>query len=78
MCKNSCVGFTGAFASLLSCPICGEPHYVSSSGNMQTPVKQFTTLPIGPQLQALWRSPESAERMQYRNDYANKIIEEIQ
>lgn len=77
MCKNSCVGFTGAFASLMSCPICGELRYESSSGNTQTPVKQFTTLPIGPQLQALWRSPESAERMQYRNDHTNKIIEEI-
>ena len=53
------------------CPNCGEPRYdqakfIASEGLVKEPRKIFTTFPVGPQLQARWRSPETAERMRYR------------
>ncbi|KAF8806951.1 hypothetical protein BYT27DRAFT_7292543 [Phlegmacium glaucopus] len=64
MCPNSCLAYTGPFASLDTCPKCGE--------------QQFYTMPLGPLLQALWRDVQSAERMSYRRRKTKEIIEELQ
>ncbi|KAG1794935.1 uncharacterized protein BJ212DRAFT_1411911 [Suillus subaureus] len=71
MCFNLCVGFTGQFAHLESCPICGSSCYdqlilVQSSGKKKVACKQFPTVPIGPQLQAMFCDPQSAIDMQYQ------------
>ena len=71
MCIGGCLGFTGPFSDLEECPNCGEPRYdqakfIASKGLVKEPRKIFTTFPVGPQLQARWRSPETAERMRYR------------
>ena len=71
MCTGGCIGFTGPFSDLEECPDCGEPRYNqaklnASEGLVKVPRKVFTTFPVGPQLQARWRSPETAERMRYR------------
>ncbi|KIM38897.1 hypothetical protein M413DRAFT_75522, partial [Hebeloma cylindrosporum] len=52
MCFNSCVGFTGPFTDEKACPTCGEPRY-EENRNTEIPRKQFHTIPLGPQLQAL-------------------------
>jgi len=81
MCANSCVGFTGPFADLEECPYprCHQPRYDpeelrKSNGKKKVPQKVFATLPIGPQLQAHWKSPEMAQKMFYRR---NKTRDEL-
>jgi len=73
MCVRGCVGFTGPFTDLGHCPHpdCGEPRYdqkklEDSGGILKVPRKVFTTFPVGPQLQAHRKSPETAEKMSYR------------
>ena len=64
MCINSCIAFTSIFSELIRCPSCGEPRYENS--NQSTPRRQFVTLPLGPQLQALWRNPVTVAKLQDR------------
>jgi len=70
MCVCSCVAFTGPFSELEYCPWpdCGEPHYdqkklEESGGLLKVPWQVCTTFPVGPQLQAHWKSPKSAKKM---------------
>lgn len=76
MCINSCIGYTGAFSDLTCCTYCGEDRY-TSTGTSKTPRKQFYTMPIALQLQALWRSPDGARKMQYRRRCTEHIIKEL-
>ena len=70
MCINSCVNFVGPFADAEICPMCLEQRYEPqspSSRGPRKPRKRSLTIPLGPQLQALYRSPQMAEAMQYRH-----------
>ena len=60
MCINSCVAFTRPFNNLEECPICQEACYLDDTG---TPWQVFYTIPIGPQLQALWHTKGSAQNI---------------
>ena len=82
MCINSCVAYTGPFTGLEICPQCGEPRYdqlklTASGGKLKATRQQFHTIPIGPQLQALWRDPQSARAMRYREKRTQQIIDEL-
>ncbi|KAF8238029.1 hypothetical protein L208DRAFT_1004018, partial [Tricholoma matsutake] len=56
MCVNTCLAYTGPFTPLTACPFCGECRYEQHHNiDPKIPHCQFVTLPIGPQLQALWR-----------------------
>jgi rRNA maturation protein Nop10 len=68
MCPNSCAAYTGPWIHLEQCPICGEERYdpYRSTQNKRVAKQTFHTIPIGPQLQALWQSPEGAKAMKYR------------
>ncbi|KAF8803299.1 hypothetical protein BYT27DRAFT_7145321, partial [Phlegmacium glaucopus] len=68
MCPNTCIAYTGPFSQLDTCTKCMLPRYnpqalVASGGVKKIPQRQFLTLPIGPQLQALWHTPEGAKAM---------------
>ena len=70
MCIRSCLGFTRPYSDLDCCPECGEHRYDQkelreSEGLRKVPRKVFTTLPIGPQIQANWKNPQMAEEMLY-------------
>ena len=80
MCVDSHVAFTGPFAHLENCPRCSQSRYdeaklAKSGGKKKVPRKVFTTFPIGPQLQARWRSPETAEKMHYRRRKTQDILQ---
>jgi hypothetical protein len=75
MCVSLCATFTGPFAPLSECPFCDEPHYV---GESQTPQREFHTIPVGPQLQALWRTAEGAQKVQHRSQRTASIVAEIE
>ena len=67
MCVNICLAYTGTFATLTECPFCGERRYERHLDiDSRTPRRQFLTLPIGPQLQALWRHPISVAKLRDR------------
>ncbi|KAF8151585.1 hypothetical protein B0H34DRAFT_665133, partial [Crassisporium funariophilum] len=58
MCINTCIAYTGPFAELDTCFYCSEPRYdpailAASNGEQKRSRRQFHTLPVGPQLQAI-------------------------
>ena len=82
MCMNMCIAYTGQFSHLKSCPYCEESRYdpiqlAASNRKMKEPCQQLHTMPIGPQLQALYRSEDSAQRMHYRDVCTEKILREL-
>lgn len=82
MCPNSCIAYTGPYANLETCPKCGESRFdpiklAASEGEKKVPRQEFHTIPLGPQLQALWRSPESAHAMKYRQRQTEIILEQL-
>lgn len=83
MCINSCLAFVGPFTGLDACPTCGESHYdeitlANSHGKVKKPHQEFHTMPIGPQLQALWQHPESVASVKYGDTRTAEIMEELQ
>jgi len=59
--------------------MCGESRYdaakkAASGGKKLVPRQVFHTIPIGPQLQALWRNPESANSIRYRERRTKEIL----
>jgi hypothetical protein len=71
MCPNSCVAYTSPFKDLKTCPSCTLSQWdnfqlENSHGIKKIPAQKFYTVPLGPQMQALWQSPESATNMKYR------------
>ena len=80
MCVNTCIAFTGPFGELDTCPECAEPRYdvQKSRANKKVGRRQFYTLPIAPQLQALWHAPESAKRIRHWSERTQQIIDELQ
>ena len=81
MCIKSCIGFTGPYSHLETCPTCGEPRYdqkelKESDGLRKIPRQVFTTIPIGPQLQARWRHPQTAKDLLYRWQKTEELMRE--
>jgi hypothetical protein len=79
MCPNTCIAYTGPFSDLEICPKCQTTRYdpmvlASSGGRKKVAQRQFHTIPLGPQLQALFRSPEGARAMHYRHNKTAEIL----
>jgi hypothetical protein len=72
MCIKTCLAYTGPFADLDQCPICGEARWDLFTRKAR---QTFHAIPIGPQLQALWRDKDSAEQMKYRRKLNEKLAE---
>ncbi|KIK36559.1 hypothetical protein CY34DRAFT_26295 [Suillus luteus UH-Slu-Lm8-n1] len=66
MCINTCVTFVGPYADREACLRYDQIKLRKSRGKVKVPQAVFHTIPIGPQMQALWRDPDSAHQMQYR------------
>jgi hypothetical protein len=79
MCPESCLAFTGPFAHLEGCPMCGSSRWDqaklrASSGRTKVAAQTFVTIPLGPQLQALYRDPESARHMRYLWERTQEVL----
>ena len=72
MCIDTCVAFTGPFAELEQCPLCGKARFEE---NTRKPCQQFATFPVGPMLQASRRHPQTAKDMNYRRDETEKLMD---
>ena len=82
MCVNSCIAYTGPFRDLDTCPLCSESRYNrfrldASGGKDKIARQEFHTIPIGPQLQALYRNPESAGQAHYLREEWSRVLSEI-
>nr|GAT61111.1 predicted protein [Mycena chlorophos] len=73
MCRNSCLAFAGPFAALDTCPDCGSPRRDENGATTK-----FYTMPLGPQIQALFRNPETARLMQYRLEETKHVFAELE
>ncbi|CDO77253.1 hypothetical protein BN946_scf184753.g3 [Trametes cinnabarina] len=79
MCINSCMAFTGPRELLTACPKCGQARYCPiRSEDTQTGRQQFSTILPGPQIQALYRSADTARDMTYLYDKCAEIIQRLQ
>jgi hypothetical protein len=78
MCINSCHAFTGPFADAEHCTTCAEPRYDSLRLPAKIPRKQYHTIPLGPQLQAIRRSKEGATQLEYRKRCTDVILAELE
>ena len=79
MCINSCMAFTGPYKNLDTCLDCSQPRYDpvllgSSDGVIKKPRQLMTTIPIGPQIQALWSHRLSAQKMSYRQQVTDILL----
>ena len=77
MCINSCHAFTGPFADLDACTVCSEPRYTEIPAGRQqkkVPRKKSTTLPPGPQIQALCCSVNSTNAVGYLDEKFKEIF----
>lgn len=72
MCPNTCMAYTGPFAERDTCKFCGTARF-----DEHGVAREFYTIPLGPQLQALFRSPEGARDMHYRAEETERILEEL-
>lgn len=71
MCDDGCHAFTGPLADLRQCGVCSKPRWhpredEDDPDEVRRPVQKMVTIPLGPQLQALRRSPEGSQALQYR------------
>ncbi|TBU37401.1 hypothetical protein BD309DRAFT_1023626 [Dichomitus squalens] len=75
MCPKTCLAYTGPFAGLDRCPYdtCGEARY-EMQGKKRVARRTFQTHPLGPQLQALYRSRHCAKRMHYRERVMEQLL----
>ena len=75
-CIRSHVAFVAMYAHLDACPECGEacydPERLAKTG-VKVPRKQFTTIPIGPVIQALFRSAQTAQQMHYFLEHVSQL-----
>ena len=79
MCVNTCMAFTGPYKDLDTCLECSQPRYDpsflhSSGGATKKPRQSMTTIPIGPQIQALWSHRLSAEKMSHRQRVTDILL----
>jgi hypothetical protein len=77
MCVNSCIAFTGPFGNHTNCPVCQEARYkkvIQRHKLSLRPRKQFLTIPVGPQIQAQWRSEKGAYDMGHRRCVMEIIV----
>jgi hypothetical protein len=77
MCINSCHAFTGPFAHLDTCSICGEPQYDPHQllFGKNVPCQKQCTILLGPQLQACRQSEQGSSDMSYIGQKMTEILQ---
>ncbi|PPQ74676.1 hypothetical protein CVT24_003783 [Panaeolus cyanescens] len=78
MCIKGCLAFTGPFEDLEHCSSCGEARYFEAApGQKRVARKTMSTVPLGPQLQAIRQSPLGSEAMQYREQKVQEVYDHL-
>ena len=71
------MAFTGPFCELTACPIYWEPQYDPLKPGLKSPRQEFHTIPLGPQLQVVWRTEEGSNAMWYWQACYKTAIKQI-
>jgi hypothetical protein len=74
MCINSCLMYTGPLSTLQKCPHCNKPCYELFASQKCVTCQWFSTIPLGPQLQAL----EGAHHMHYHTKKTQEILDQLE
>ncbi|KAJ3001952.1 hypothetical protein NUW54_g6112 [Trametes sanguinea] len=76
MCVNSCIGYTGPYASLDRCPKCGQDRYcpIKLRAGKKVARQTFTSMLPSTQIQAFFASKDVAPDMGWFFDTARRII----
>ena len=74
MCPQSCTGYTGPYSQLTECPGCSSPCYQAGTENPQW---QFTTIPPGPVIQAMYCLEDATYQVHYRDRKTEEILEYV-
>ncbi|RDX44352.1 hypothetical protein OH76DRAFT_1458043 [Lentinus brumalis] len=81
MCTNSCLAYTGPFDQLDHCPICPtrESRYdpIQLAKGKRVSRRTFSTFPVGPQLQILRSSPDTARLMRHRREVTRRVRAQV-
>ncbi|KIN94644.1 hypothetical protein M404DRAFT_167725 [Pisolithus tinctorius Marx 270] len=82
MCHNSCIAYTRPFSHLKACPMCHtsrwkEEQLQGTHRRSKVAAQTFTTIPIGPQLQALYRHKDSAIDMGYLTQCTAEVLQQL-
>ena len=77
MCPKSCIAYTGPYGELDSCPRCGTPRYIAGDTVNNKAQRRFSTVPIGPVIQALYGSREIADHMHYLERRLARNVEHV-
>ena len=83
MCVKLYITYTGLFSDLETCLVCSEPWYdlsgpQSSRRRERKPHQTFHTIPVGPQIQALYRDPKSASYAHYLHEEQACVLSKIE
>ncbi|KIK75661.1 hypothetical protein PAXRUDRAFT_18802 [Paxillus rubicundulus Ve08.2h10] len=82
MCRNLCLAYVGPYTDYETCLNCGEFHFDQiklrqSRRRVKVPRAVFNTIPLALQLQALFRTLATAQKMKYRERCTQEIYEEL-
>ncbi|KIJ09554.1 hypothetical protein PAXINDRAFT_17364 [Paxillus involutus ATCC 200175] len=66
MCPDTCLAYTGPFAALEECPLCGisrwnQEKLRASHGRIKVAARKFTTILLGPEIQGLYPSSGTSQ-----------------
>lgn len=80
MCPNGCVAYLGADADKQVCVECKLSRWdpIKLEKGDKVAAKTYSVLHLGPQLQALWRSPQTAQLMHYGFQETQRTLEEVE
>ncbi|KAF8148579.1 hypothetical protein B0H34DRAFT_617923, partial [Crassisporium funariophilum] len=81
-CPKSCIAYTGPYSNIDACTKCHTPRYnldifATTNSQSKVPQRQFKSIPIGPQLQALHRSDEGSIAMGHCWRETLRILQEL-
>ncbi|KIK13056.1 hypothetical protein PISMIDRAFT_119622 [Pisolithus microcarpus 441] len=83
MCHNTCMAFTGPFSQLEACPTCNmscwkQERLQGTHRRSRVAAQTFTTIPISPQLQALYWHKDSTTDMDYLCTCTMEVLQHLQ
>ncbi|KAG1729422.1 hypothetical protein EDD22DRAFT_788864, partial [Suillus occidentalis] len=64
-CINSCIAYTARYSHSDLCDFCGERRFDAQ----EKPRRQFSYMPLVPQLQGLFAQEDTVEKLSYRHQY---------